>query len=76
MSIVLHWRVQGAVRLAMRKELASIADENERDKAYLSMVEAVYERGKAENMAAMAEIDTVSDDSDPPDSFPHKLHSL
>lgn len=48
----------------MKKELAAIEDETEREELYKQLVEAVYERGKAENTASMLEIDTVIDPVD------------
>lgn len=53
--------IEGAVRLAMRKELASIEDEKEREASFRGMVDMMYERGKAENVASLGEIDTVID---------------
>lgn len=53
--------IEGAVRLAMRKELASIDDVKEREVSFRAMVDMMYERGKAENVASLGEIDTVID---------------
>lgn len=55
---------EGAVRLAMKKELAAVEDEEEREQLYKMMVDSVYERGKAENTASVLEIDTVIDPAD------------
>lgn len=49
--------LEGAVRLAYRNELNAIADPDERQKKYESMVASMYARGKALNMATTLEID-------------------
>ncbi len=56
--------MKGAVRLGMRKELESIPEGPDRDAAYQSFVDEMYERGKAENTASVLEIDTVIDPAD------------
>jgi len=56
--------LEGAVKLGFRKELESIADPAERDKTFQRMVEKLYERGKAINMAEHFEIDAVIDPAD------------
>ncbi|PWN46837.1 ClpP/crotonase [Violaceomyces palustris] len=53
--------LEGAVRLSMRKELASIKDPEQRNQAEKRMIQALYKRGEAINMATFAEIDTVID---------------
>lgn len=53
--------IEGAVRLGMRKELEAASEGTERDDLFISLVDMMYQRGKAQNMAAMAEIDTVID---------------
>ena len=53
--------LEGAVRLSMRKELAAIADELERQQAYEQLVEAAYARGHALSAATYDEIDDVID---------------
>ncbi|PWN37930.1 ClpP/crotonase [Meira miltonrushii] len=53
--------IEGAVRLGMRKELEAAAEGAERDDLFQSLVDMMYQRGKAQNMATMAEIDTVID---------------
>ena len=53
--------LEGAVRLAMRKELEAIEDPSARAQAFDSMVAAAYERGKALNTATFFEIDDVID---------------
>ena len=53
--------VEGAVRLALRKELAAIADEAEREQRVRELVAAVRAQSTALNMAAHFEIDDVID---------------
>jgi acetyl-CoA carboxylase carboxyltransferase component len=53
--------LEGAVKLGFRKELESITDPKARDEMFQKMVEKLYERGKAVNMAAHFEIDAVID---------------
>ena len=53
--------LEGAVKLAMRKELAAIEDEAARAEAFDSMVTMAYDMGKALNMATYFEIDDVID---------------
>ena len=53
--------LEGAVKLGFRKELESITDPKARDEMFEKMVEKLYERGKAVNMAAHFEIDAVID---------------
>jgi acetyl-CoA carboxylase carboxyltransferase component len=53
--------LEGAVRLGMRRELESIEDSDERERAYEAMVAAAYERGSGINMASYGEIDDVID---------------
>jgi acetyl-CoA carboxylase carboxyltransferase component len=48
----------------MRRELAAIADETERERAFDAAVAAAYERGQGLNMAAYGEIDDVIDPAD------------
>lgn len=56
--------LEGAVRLAMRKQLESIADPEERERTFQSLVGLAYERGKALNIASLLEIDAVIDPAD------------
>jgi len=56
--------LEGAVKLGFRKELEAIEDLEERNKVYLGMVAASYERGKATNMASHLEIDDAIDPID------------
>ena len=53
--------LEGAVKLAMRKELEAIQDPATKAAAFDSMVAAAYERGKALNTATFFEIDDVID---------------
>jgi acetyl-CoA carboxylase carboxyltransferase component len=53
--------LEGAVKLAFKKELAAIPDETERQSQFDSMVEAAYGMGKALNTATYFEIDDVID---------------
>ena len=53
--------LEGAVKLGYRKELEAIEDLEERDKAYQSLVERMYEVGKGISMADHFEIDDVID---------------
>jgi len=53
--------LEGAVKLGYRKELEAIEDVEERDKAYQSLVERMYEVGKGISMADHFEIDDVID---------------
>ncbi len=53
--------LEGAVRLAYRKELAAIADADEREAEFRRRVARSYEHGKAINTASVLEIDDVID---------------
>jgi acetyl-CoA carboxylase carboxyltransferase component len=53
--------LEGAVRLAYRKELAEIPDLDARQARYQELVDDLYRAGKAMNAAAYAEIDDVID---------------
>lgn len=53
--------LEGAVRLGYRKELAAIADPEERQRVFDAHVAELYEHGKAVNAAAALEIDAVID---------------
>lgn len=53
--------LEGAVRLSMRKELAAIEDDEERQRTYDALVAAAYEQGGALNAATYDEIDDVID---------------
>ena len=56
--------LEGAVKLALRKELAAIEDADERQKAFDDAVAWAYEQGKALSMATYFEIDDVIDPAD------------
>jgi acetyl-CoA carboxylase carboxyltransferase component len=56
--------LEGAVRLGLRKELAAIDDETQREAMFQAAVAVAYERGKAINMASLLEIDAVIDPAD------------
>jgi len=53
--------VEGAVRLALRGELAAIADEAERERRVRELVAAVREQSSALNVATYFELDDVID---------------
>jgi acetyl-CoA carboxylase carboxyltransferase component len=53
--------LEGAVRLAMRRELEAVEDPAAREQMFQAMVAVAYERGKAINMASLLEIDAVID---------------
>jgi acetyl-CoA carboxylase carboxyltransferase component len=53
--------LEGAVKLGFRNELAAVEDPEERRALFDSMVERMYEHGKAVNMASAFEIDGVID---------------
>lgn len=53
--------MEGAVRLALRKQLAAIEDEKQRDEMFQAAVAFAYDRGKALNMASLLELDAVID---------------
>jgi acetyl/propionyl-CoA carboxylase alpha subunit len=56
--------LEGAVKLAFRKELAAMADPEERKRVFDAMVAAAYRHGKATNVASHFEIDDVIDPID------------
>jgi acetyl-CoA carboxylase carboxyltransferase component len=56
--------LEGAVRLGYRNELAAIEDPVERDATFQTMVDRMYEHGKAINAASHFEIDDVIDPAD------------
>ncbi len=53
--------LEGAVRLGYRHELEAIADPDEREATFASMVTRMYEHGKAVSVAGHFEIDDVID---------------
>ena len=56
--------LEGAVRLAYRRELEAVDDPALRDALYQKLVAQLYQAGKANNMAAFLEIDDVIDPAD------------
>lgn len=56
--------LEGAVRLGYRKELDAIEDPAERETLFQSMVDRMYEHGKALSVATHFEIDDVIDPAD------------
>jgi acetyl-CoA carboxylase carboxyltransferase component len=56
--------LEGAVKLAYRKELAAVEDPEERKKTFEQMVARMYEHGKAISTASHFEIDDVIDPAD------------
>jgi acetyl-CoA carboxylase carboxyltransferase component len=56
--------LEGAVRLAYRKELAEIDDPEARQLRYQELVDELYIQGKALNAAGFVEIDDVIDPAD------------
>ncbi|WP_420453405.1 carboxyl transferase domain-containing protein [Ilumatobacter sp.] len=56
--------LEGAVRLGYSKELAAVEDDDERAELFQEMVDRMYERGKALNIASHFEIDDVIDPAD------------
>jgi acetyl-CoA carboxylase carboxyltransferase component len=53
--------LEGAVRLAMKKELEAIAEPEAREQAVRAMVDVAQDRGKAVNTASLLELDAVID---------------
>ena len=56
--------LEGAVRLGFRKELSALADPDERQKLFDTLLAKAYAQGKALNVASMVEIDSVIDPRD------------
>ena len=56
--------LEGFVRAGFRKELEAVKDPQEREALYGKLLAALYERGKAINMASYLEIDAVIDAAD------------
>ena len=56
--------LEGAVRLGYRRELEAVTDEAEREALFATMVDRMYEHGKAVNTATYFEIDDVIDPAD------------
>jgi len=53
--------LEGQIKLGHRDELAAIADPGERERRYRELVDALYERGKALNVAPFLSFDAVID---------------
>ncbi|MBC7246306.1 MAG: carbamoyl-phosphate synthase large subunit [Actinobacteria bacterium] len=68
--------LEGAVRLALRRELAAIEDPEERERTFRHIVEGVYEAGKAINTASILEIDDVIDPAETRDWIVKGLRSV
>jgi acetyl-CoA carboxylase carboxyltransferase component len=56
--------LEGAVRLGYRKELEAAACDEEREALFNTMVDRMYEHGKAVSVATYFEIDDVIDPAD------------
>jgi acetyl-CoA carboxylase carboxyltransferase component len=56
--------LEGAIKAGFKKELAAIADPQEREKLYEQLLGQLRERGKAVNIASYLEIDSVIDPAD------------
>ncbi|PKN37038.1 MAG: biotin carboxylase [Deltaproteobacteria bacterium HGW-Deltaproteobacteria-2] len=56
--------IEGAIKAGFKKELAAIEDPAQREKLYKQLVDELYKRGKAINMASYLEIDSVIDPAD------------
>jgi acetyl-CoA carboxylase carboxyltransferase component len=56
--------LEGAVRLAMRRDLEAIEDEDEREQRVRELTAQMYENAKALNAAEIFEIDDVIDPAD------------
>ena len=53
--------LEGAVKMGMKKQLAAIEDETQREAMLQQLIAITYERGKALNMASLLEVDAVID---------------
>ncbi len=67
--------LEGAVRLAYRKELEAITDRAARDEAFRRYVAEMYEQGKAMNAATFMELDDVIDPAETRRWIVHGLKS-
>ena len=56
--------LEGAVQLGYRKELEAETDPEKREALYDRLVNGLYERGSAINVASTQEIDAVIDPAD------------
>ena len=68
--------LEGAVRLAYRRELAAIADPDAREAEFRRLVAESYERGKAISTASVLEIDDVIDPAATRDWILRGLNSM
>jgi acetyl-CoA carboxylase carboxyltransferase component len=67
--------LEGAVRLALRKELEEIADEDERERRVRELTAAAEENAKALNTATLFEIDDVIDPAETRDVIARTLRA-
>ncbi len=67
--------LEGAVRLALRKELEAIADEDERERRVRELTAAAEENAKALNAAALFELDDVIDPAETRSSIASTLRA-
>jgi acetyl-CoA carboxylase carboxyltransferase component len=67
--------LEGAVRLALRKELAEIADEDERERRVRELTAAAEENAKALNAATLFELDDVIDPAETRDVIARTLRA-
>jgi methylmalonyl-CoA carboxyltransferase 12S subunit len=67
--------LEGAVRLALRKELEEIVDEDERERRVRELTAAAEENAKALNAATLFEIDDVIDPADTRDVIARTLRA-
>ena len=65
--------LEGAVRLAMRKELEAIEDDGQREERVRELTARMYEHAKALNAAQVFEIDDVIDPAETRDVIAHTL---
>jgi acetyl-CoA carboxylase carboxyltransferase component len=56
--------LEGAVKAGFKKELEAIEDPEKREKLFNKLLDQLYDRGKAVNMASYVEIDAVIDPVD------------
>jgi acetyl-CoA carboxylase carboxyltransferase component len=56
--------LEGAIKAGFKKELESIEDPEQRENFYKALVDQLYKRGKAVNIASYLEIDSVIDPAD------------
>ena len=56
--------LEGAVKLGFKKELEKIEDNSKREELFNSLVEKLYDKGKAIEAAAHLEIDAVINPSE------------